>query len=412
MTKSDSLIQLVSNLTKQERKELSVWFNRQPDSDYHKLYTILDKHRVADSAELKTRFLNRASGDSFNSAVSYLFDLLLRRLAEMRRDADSYHMLLNKLLHARVLFEKSLHAECYDLLEETKRLSRHYNNHFTLMLAQRMEIEFRLMSDFRDLTEKQILDNHSQINRTINFIAKFNEQTSLYELIRYRMLRYGYVRTDADAKFLDDLVSSELHVISSMRTRNDFEIQKNHKLFQAYYFIMCGHYTSAVRAFKELHELFEENRHLWNNPPVYYLSTVAGMLESLRTIRDYDGMDFFIDKLRLLKSKSTRFLLSVRHVIFINTLYPMIDRGDFATAQKFIDDDTDEVVRHADLLPVNAQAEIALYSALTLMCNGRLKEARHKLRPQLNSIHRINNRMLSTTIRLVNTIIYFERGDT
>lgn len=411
MTRTDSLIRLVGNLTKQERKDLAVWFNRQPPSDYRTLYMLLMKNSVMDSAELKRLFLSEASGDSYNSAVAYLFDLLLRRLAEFRRESDSYYMLFNKLLQARVLFDKSMYGECYSLIEEVKQTSRYYNNHFTLMLAQRMEIEYRLMSDFCDLEEKQILDNHSQINRTVQIISKFNEQTSLYELIRYRMLRYGHVRTETDARMLDDLVSSELQIISSAKTKDDFEMQKNHKLFQAYYFIMCGHYNSAVRAFKELHQLFEDNRHLWYNPPVYYLSTVAGMLESLRAVRDYNGIEFFIGKLRRLKSKSVRFMISVKFVIFVNTLYPLIDRGDFVEAQRIVDEDKDGVVRHSEALTLNERAELLLCTTLIRMCNGRLKEARHRLRTQMGIVQAIDNTMLANTLRIVNTMIYFELGD-
>ena len=43
----------------------------------------------------------------------------------------------------------------------------------------------------------------------------------------------------------------------------------------------------------ELNKLFEENIHLWNDPPVYYLMTVEGMLESLRIMHNYEGNGLF-----------------------------------------------------------------------------------------------------------------------
>lgn len=411
MQNTDTLIQLVGSLTRQEKKELSSWFKKLPDSDFALLYKLLLNNDISDSQTLKNRFLEKASGKSYNSAATYLLDHLLRKLADMRRESDSYYMLLGKLTQARVLFEKALYPECYKMLEDIKRESAHYNNHFTMLLAQRMEIEYHLLSDPVEYDERRIIDSHSQIGRTVRFIAKFNEQTSLYELIRYRMMHFGYARSEEDVRMLDDLVTNELQIISAARTKDDFEIQKNHKLFQAYYFIMCGHTHSALSSFKELHQLFEENRHLWHNPPFYYLATVRGMLESLRIIHDYAGVDYFLEKLRRLESKSGRFMLTVRQVITVNRLYSKIDSGDYYGALSLIEKDPENIIRQADMLSANEQAELANYVAIVYLCVGRLREARHVLRPCLHSHVRMSDPSLYISIRLLNTMIYFQMED-
>ena len=91
---------------------------------------------------------------------------------------------------------------------------------------------------------------------------------------------------------LDDLVTSEISIVASTGIEN-FEIKKNHQLFQANYFITVGDYRAAFNSFVELNKLFEENIHLWNDPPVYYLMTVEGMLESLRIMHNYEGYGLF-----------------------------------------------------------------------------------------------------------------------
>ena len=57
MLKSESLIQLINSLTKQEKKEFSMYISNKPEKDYIFLFRLIDDKKISDPEELKQCFL-------------------------------------------------------------------------------------------------------------------------------------------------------------------------------------------------------------------------------------------------------------------------------------------------------------------------------------------------------------------
>lgn len=409
MLKSESLIHLINNLTKQEKKEFSLYISNKPEKDYIFLFRLIDDKKVSDPEELKMSFLAAKPTSSFNTVVIYLFDLLIDILTRLRTEQDSYYLLFNELLHARVLYEKSMYQECFQVLKKVKEKAVYYENHFALLVAQRLELNYLLTLDFEDMDEQKLLNKQYKMNNTLKSIRQLNEQSSLYELLKYRMINRGASRSLEETQKLDDLVTSEISIVASAGVEN-FEIKKNHQLFQANYFITVGDYKAAFNSFVELNKLFEENSHLWNNPPVYYLMTVEGMLESLRIMHNYEGMNYFIEKLTKLSSPSSSFQLNVMYVIFIYRLFSFIDAGDFDKAGIWIAEHQTSLIDKMLLLKEQQQAEMSLYIALIHLGNGEYRKARKRLSATIGRGH-LYSLPLFRTIRIVNVMIHYELGD-
>jgi hypothetical protein len=409
MLKSESLIHLINNLTKQEKKEFSLYISNKPEKDYIFLFRLIDDKKVSDPEELKMSFLAAKPTSSFNTVVIYLFDLLIDILTRLRTEQDSYYLLFNELLHARVLYEKSMYQECFQVLKKVKEKAVYYENHFALLVAQRLELNYLLTLDFEDMDEQKLLNKQYKMNNTLKSIRQLNEQSSLYELLKYRMINRGASRSLEETQKLDDLVTSEISIVASAGVEN-FEIKKNHQLFQANYFITVGDYKAAFNSFVELNKLFEENSHLWNNPPVYYLMTVEGMLESLRIMHNYEGMNYFIQKLAKLSSPSSSFQLNVMYVIFIYRLFSFIDAGDFDKAGIWIAEHQTSLIDKMLLLKEQQQAEMSLYIALIHLGNGEYRKARKRLSATIGRGH-LYSLPLFRTIRIVNVMIHYELGD-
>lgn len=409
MLKSESLIHLINNLTKQEKKEFSLYISNKPEKDYIFLFRLIDDKKVSDPEELKMSFLAAKPTSSFNTVVIYLFDLLIDILTRLRTEQDSYYLLFNELLHARVLYEKSMYQECFQVLKKVKEKAVYYENHFALLVAQRLELNYLLTLDFEDMDEQKLLNKQYKMNNTLKSIRQLNEQSSLYELLKYRMINRGASRSLEETQKLDDLVTSEISIVARAGVEN-FEIKKNHQLFQANYFITVGDYKAAFNSFVELNKLFEENSHLWNNPPVYYLMTVEGMLESLRIMHNYEGMNYFIQKLAKLSSPSSSFQLNVMYVIFIYRLFSFIDAGDFDKAGIWIAEHQTSLIDKMLLLKEQQQAEMSLYIALIHLGNGEYRKARKRLSATIGRGH-LYSLPLFRTIRIVNVMIHYELGD-
>lgn len=409
MLKSESLIQLINSLTKQEKKEFSIYISNKPEKDYIFLFRLIDDRKIGGPEELKRCFLEARPTSSFNTVVTYLFDLLIDILTGLRTEQDSYYLLFNELLHARVLYEKSMYQECFQTLKRVKEKAVYYENHFALLVAQRLELNYLLTLDFEEVDEKKLLNKQYKMKNTLKSIRQLNEQSELYELLKHRMIHNGASRSLEETQKLDDLVTSEISIVASAGVEN-FEIKKNHQLFQANYFITVGDYRAAFNSFVELNKLFEENSHLWNNPPVYYLMTVEGMLESLRIIHNYEGMNYFIEKLSKLSSPSSSFQLNVTYVMFIYRLFSYIDVGEFEKAGEWVAEHQACLIDKIALLKEQHQAEMSLYIALVYLGNKEYRKARKRLSTTISRGH-LYSAPLFRTIRIVSVMIHYELGD-
>jgi hypothetical protein len=411
MLNSESLILLVNSMTMSELKAFRM-SNRPPKKlpGYLLLFDIILSNKNITTDSLRSKFLDKSRSKSFNTAVNYLYKVLLDTFLELRQHQDSYFTLFNLIMKAKILYEKSLYEDCFDLINKIIADAKKSENYYALLLVSRLELEYLLALNFPHVDEKAVLNKHYRINEIISIIRKINEQSSLYELLKYRVVHYGNVRSQQQKNNLNDLVVSEMSMIASSNPQN-FEIKKLHQLFQANYLISVGDYKSALRSYIELNNLFEKNMHLWDNPPIYYLLTLDGVLDSLRSIRNYSGMEYFIEQLKKLESPSVNFNANVSCMIFLYELFPNLDRGNFVSSASHMEKFRDTLFNKLQLLSLTRQAELCIYASLVSFGNKDFKKA-HKF---INMIF-IKGKdyyymPLYRTIRLVNLMILNELGD-
>ncbi len=411
MSKLSSLISLIQSLTKSERKKVSSFLNMDKNTaEYAILYKMIDEKSTDNQQQIKTEFIKLRPNAAFNTAINYLFDNLLSILNQLRISQDSYYALFNLLMNARVLYEKSLYHECFLLLTKIQNEAVKYENFTILLIAQKMELDYLLSLDFPDTTEQELLNKQYKINETLKKIRKINEHASLYELLKHRILHKGPVRSNKQKQEMNDLVVSEMSIVSSSGFEN-FEIQKNHKLFQSNYLINVGDYKSALNSYYELNNIFEQNMHLLSNPPMYYLNTIEGVLESLRTIRNYEGMTYFINQLNKLETTSVHFKFQIDCVIFLYSLLPLIDSGRFAEAIKMIDKHKESIIDKTNLLSTEKQIQILLYTAIVYLGTGEPNKARKIITRITQSERKVFSLPLFRTIRLVNLMVLYEQKE-
>ncbi|NTV84045.1 MAG: hypothetical protein HGA23_07080, partial [Bacteroidales bacterium] len=332
MTKLQSLLLLINSMTLPEKKAFKIKSARKKTvPDYVILYDIAGNSGDRTTADLHREFLKARPGASFETTIRYLYELLLESMLDLRQEQDSFYSLFNKILKARILYEKSLYDECFDLLNYVISYAGKYENYHALLLASRLELEYLLALNFPNMDEKELLKKQFRVNEALKYLRKINEQSSLYELLKHRVINKGYARSQKQKDELNDLVFSEISIVASQNLDN-FEISKLHQLFQSNYLISVGDYKSALNSYIELNNLFEANKHLWSNPPVYYMETLEGVLESLRSIRNYEGMAYFIDQLKAIEGQSAGFRINLTCTVYLYELFPFLDRGDFRSA--------------------------------------------------------------------------------
>lgn len=410
MTQTEVLIVLVNSMTKSEKKSFMIYASQsESNKAYLFLFGLINKLQIGTPEELKNAFQKNRLHCSFDTAVKYLYKVLLKILVSLRQAQDSYYSLFNRLLVIRVLCEKLLFDEALKLTRKTINEAKLVENQFVLLIAQRTELEILLSQNFNHVSEKILINKHFQIGQTLTGIRRINEQTTLYELLKYRMIYNGSVRSAKQKKDLNDLVFSEMSIVASTHTET-FEIRKMHQLFQANYLIAIGDYKSALHSFYELNKVFENNKHLWANPPIYYVLVLEGILESLHIIKDYNGMQYFVDKLKRLKSTSANFRANVMCLAFQYELFPLLDLGDFAKANKLMAQYS-LLYENQSLLNITRQAELLLYTTIIYLENNNIVLAKKTINRIFFNDKIFYHLSLYRTIRMIKLMVYYELKD-
>ncbi|MEI6061578.1 MAG: hypothetical protein WCR72_12775 [Bacteroidota bacterium] len=411
MSKLQSVVLLTQSMSLAEKKAFRIRSSRnKKNADYIILYDIIEKNREKPASALLTEFLKHRPGASIETTVKYLYELLLDSMLDLRKEQDSFYILFNKILKIRILYEKSLFDECFELLENVMVQAEKYENYYALLLASRLELDYLLALNFPSLNEKTLLNKQFKLNETLKYVRKINEQSSLYENLKHRITYKGHARSQKQKDELNDLVYSEISIVASLNVDN-FEISKLHQLFQSNYLISVGDYKSALNSYIELNNLFEANKHLWSTPPVYYLHTLEGVLESLRSIHNYEGMTHFITQLKAIDSQSASFRINLTCITFLYELFPFLDRGDFSSSLLLMEDYSDSLYDKLFTLNRARQAELCLYTALIYFGNSDFHKAHKFLNQIILSGKNYYYLPLFRTIRLVNLMILYKLGD-
>ena len=411
MSKLQSLVQLTHSMSLAEKKAFRIRSSRnKTQPDYMILYNMIEKNREFPHASIMVEFLKKKPGASFETTIKYLYELLLESMLELKKEQDSFYFLFNKIMKARILFEKSLFDECFGMIGDIIEYAEKYENYYAILLAARLELDYLLVLNFPNLNEKTLLQKQFKINEALKYVRKINEQSSLYENLKHRVIFKGHARSQKQKDELNDLVFSEISIVAS-QNQDSFEISKLHQLFQSNYLISVGDYNSALNSYIELNTLFEANKHLWSNPPIYYLYTLEGVLESLRGIQNYDGMAYFISQLKAIDNQSAGFRSTLNCIIYLYELFPFLDRGDFVASLSLMNNYKETLYDKLLILNRARQAELCLYTSLIYFGNSDYQKA-HKFLNQI--ILRGKNFYylpLYRTIRLVNLMILYKMGE-
>lgn len=297
------LEKLVKSLSAAEKKLFQLHSTQlKGDKSYIALYDCIAGQTTANGVAWQELFSKAYPSKSLENTAAYLYKVLTDLLVQVRIEQDTWYQQYQCLLKARLCFERSIPSRAFKELHKAARLAAASQNYPVAYQAARMELTALADTGFPGLSEQQLVDKQMKAKHTLQSLRQIHEHYSLYELLSHRLIKGNRPSTGKPDKQVNDLILSELS-LSTRGSQHQFEPQKLHLLFQSFFFIHTGEYRSALRIFNELTKLIEANEPMWDYPPYDYLSSLDGILDSLRSIGYYQEMAHFIDRLIVLAER-------------------------------------------------------------------------------------------------------------
>lgn len=410
-TKLDQIILLIQSLSKAEKRYIRIFSNLQNgNKNYMLLYDLVCEGFSAE--QIFEKFCRKVSENSFEMAVKHLYRMLLDCLVQLREKQDIQTAIFNYITKAGILFERELFDNAFAELDKAKKLAVAYENDAMLLLIYRTELKYMSALGFEGISEKELVNKQMRINDVMKYARNTNLHLQLYDILKHRITYKGYARSDKQKEDLNDLVLSELNLIAN-HSYQGFEARKLHLLFQATYYLNTGNYKSAIRHYRELIALFEANRHLILNPPIYYLSAIEGVLDSLHVTGLYHDMSFFLSKLREISAGSypAEFLAEVQSRLYLYELSGLLNTGQFEAATHLAEKNDELLTKKSATTRPETQLQLALYSAILHLCLGEPAKARKSMKKIFGSGKSFQTLPSYKTARLVNLLIQAETGN-
>lgn len=409
MSKISTVISLVHSLSKAEKRQFKLYSSLQKgEKDYVALFQVVEKHY--NEEDIKNDFRSLCKRAVFNVAIKHLYKVLTDSLLQLKMGKDKESSLHKDLLKATILLDKSLYREGFEVLQKVQKDAKEYEKYIILLLAARIELNYLNALNFQGVSETEVQKKQGKIEEVIRYIRNSHQHSTLYEILRYRLAYKGHVRTDEKKQELNDLLFSEMTIMANPLAFT-VESAKIHLLFQANYFITINDYKSALKAFYELIKLLDEHRYLWIDSPVDYLVSIEGILDSLRTIGEFDSMKFFLDKLAKVPRQTGQLEVMIQRVNFIYILSSFTDRGQYRKALTLPGKFKEILFDKIDLIDPNMQAEVFLYTALVYFGNNDFDKAHFYLSKVLFKGKQYYKLPVFQTFRLLHLLIHHQMGN-
>lgn len=413
MNNTDRASIIISSLSKAEKRGFKLFCGAQKgEKSYLALFDIIDEQTSAGLKKIQEQFSEASSQKSLETAAGYLYKLLLNFLVQSRSEKHIQTKIFNHIEKSSLLFERKLFEEAAEELAVAKELATSYEDDVMQMLISRMEMRHLSNLEFPSLPEKELVGKQMKLLNTMKYSRTINQHNFLLDVLNHRLLYKRFSTSEERKKELSDLVLSELNLISST-SYSGFQAEKIHLLFQSAYYLEIGNYTSAVRNYKRLIDLFDENFHLIQNPPIYYLNAIDGVLNSLLTMGIYGEMPHFIDTLHTLNESEypTDFLLKVSWLEYYYQMMVILHTGEceqIAVVQALF---ADKLLAKIAYLPLDTQLQFHLLSTLLLLSENKVKEAQKCIKPVFSNGKIFQRLPLFKMVRIVNLLIQAELGN-
>ena len=407
-----SLIKLVNSLSSPEKRYFKLNSQLQSgNKEYLVLFELIDHNKGMDICALKKAFREKAPKVSWDNICTYLGSVLLDSLVRSKKEKDVFFDLLHQIQEVKVLTERSLDEEAFKQIKKLRQKAAQLQQHWIEYYCCRYELNYYADNNFPVLKDEHLIKLQMKGKDVLRNLNSIHDHYSLYELLKFRLVHAGKIVSEEGKKKLNDLMLSEMVLVSGKA--RSFSTQKLHLLFQSFFFTDIGDYHSAVKSFYKLNELLENNQSFLDNPPLDYLSALTGIVDSLRMLNNDSEVSYYLNKIKCLDQAfyPEFFRYLVRKTFCIQQIVTLLHSEKKDEALAFVNSISADVLEHYAMVDEEKQSELYFYCSLVHFSNRQYKKAHLFLSEILNRVKLSQHLLVTKAIRLLNIIIYFEKGE-
>jgi len=407
-----SLVKLVRSLSSSEKRYFKLQSKMQGGSkEYLLLFQLMDTFKDPEIQKLKQEFKKRSPGGSWENSCIYLGNILIDSLVRAKKEKDIFFDLLHQIQEIKILEERSLDLEAFKQIKKVQQKAAQYQLHWIEYYCLRHELHHYSDNNFAGIDDDRLIRVQMKGKEVLKSLNHIHDHYSLYELLKYRLIHVGKVVSEEGKKKLNDLMLSEMVLVAG-RSKS-FTSQKLHLLFQSFFFTVIGDYHSALKSFHQLNELLEKNEAFLDNPPLDYLSALNGIIDSLFMLGNRTEAAYYLAKINKLDQPlyPEFFRYLVRKTFYTQQILTLLQSGKPEEARQLVDSIPADIFDSYILVDEEKQSELYFYCSLAYFRLRNWHKAHLFIREIMNQLRLPEQLLISKAIRMLNIVIYYEKGE-
>lgn len=400
------LFELVKSLSKSEKRYFKMSARlQQGDKVFMNLFDIIDNEKKGRD-NIKHKLKKSFPKAAFEPACAHLYKAIMRSLKSFTAEKSSENKLLNIISDVRILFDKGMLKLCFAELERGKKLALKHEKYFLFLQMARTELQYITTLEFSHINESGLITRQEKITDILYSELFINKHSSLFEILYHRYHHQGVMRSDLEIEKLNDLVLEEFQVNANERYHS-CQSDKLHLHFQSLYFMMTGNPEQSLKEFYQLDKLFEANASRWEDEPVYYIYLLHGITISLRWMKKYEDMQYFINRLKKIKAVAPSLEVLAQHIIYQHELEIALDLGKFNEGLLLIHE-YEKQIMNVHQAPSNVFATTQLQISLIYFGLNDFRKSLHYINSALKMGEAFISHQVYGLCRLLSLIIHIE----
>lgn len=292
---NDSLFVLVKSLSKSEKRQFKLYVNRlgvNADAKFLALFNLLDKMNDYDENEiLKSGIVKK---QQLSNLKAHLYKQILVSLRLNPVNQNIRVQIREQLDFATILYHKGLYKQSLKILDKAKSMA--IENQEKVIAYEIVELEKIIETQYitRSISGRadELAIQAKQLSMQNVLTSKLsNLSLQLYGI----MLKYGYVKTDAEYQWVTDYYKSHLPQV------NFSELGFREKLWyykaQLWYSFLIQDFLSCYKYASKWVELFYENETMIFQNPVFFLKGNNYLMESMFFVKNRTGFKEVLQRL-------------------------------------------------------------------------------------------------------------------
>ena len=409
----DFLFVLIKSLSKSEKRQFKIFASRLETSSNTKfieLFNILDKSEAYDEKLiLKNGLIKKVQ---LSNLKSYLYKQILVSIRLNIPSQNIRYQLREQIDFAAILYNKGLYKQSLKILDKTKQQA--IENDEKYMAFEIVEFEKLIESQYITRSIQGRADELVIQAKELNYRNTISSKLSNLSLQLYGiMLKTGYVKSDAEYKYIDDYFVKHIGRLDQSK----FGFREKYWFYNANLWrsFLVQDFLSCYKFATKWVTLFYDNKNMIFLNPVFFLKGNHYLLESLFMLKYKTNFKKYLNLLEE-TINDPRFpvndnIASLSFLyIYNNKLNYHILEGTFAESEYLIPEILNKIKVHSEHLDEHHEMMFYYKIASIYFGNEKYQECIVYLEKIINNKNLYVREDLACFARLLCLIAHYESG--